>query len=172
MKNFAIPKDAERQFEERGYFVVRQIIDADAVRAVRDELARIIAEDAPGFALDGTLVYILLPFLPDGLTFDPETRVLSGTPLEALTETTYTFSALDADGDVASLTFPLAVQMPSPDLDGDGTVTFADFLTFAGRFGSRRGQEHYDARCDLDGDGQIGFADFLIFANSFGPEGG
>ena len=56
MKNFAIPKDAERQFEKRGYFVVRQIIDADAVRAVRDELARIIAEDAPGFGLDKSRV--------------------------------------------------------------------------------------------------------------------
>lgn len=56
MKNFTIPNDAERRFEERGYFVVRQIIDADAVRAVRDELARIIAEDAPGFALDRSRV--------------------------------------------------------------------------------------------------------------------
>ena len=32
---FAIPKDAEAQFDERGYFVVRQIIDADAAQAVR-----------------------------------------------------------------------------------------------------------------------------------------
>ena len=78
---------------------------------------------------------------------------------------------MDADGDVASLSFPLVVQMPSSDIDGDGAVTFADFLTFAGRFGSRRGQERYDARCDLDGDGEIGFSDFLIFANSFGPRG-
>ena len=118
-----------------------------------------------------SLVYILLPFLPDGLSFDPETRVLSGTPLEALTETTYTLSALDADGDLASLSFTLAVQTPSPDIDGDGTVTFADFLTFAGKFGSRFGQDRYDARCDLDGDGQIEFDDFLIFANSFGATG-
>ena len=117
---------------------------------------------------DGSLVYILLPFPPNGLQFDSDTRTLSGTPSQALTATEYTFSALDTDGDVVSLSFLLAVQMPSSDLDGDGTVTFADFLTFAGRFGSRRGQEQYDARCDLDGDGEIGFADFLIFAARFG----
>ena len=120
---------------------------------------------------DGMLAYFLLPFLPDSLTFDPKTRVLSGTPTEAMTETTYTLSALDADGDVASLTFTLAVQMPSSDFDGDGDVNFADFLTFAGKFGSRRGQDRYDARCDLNADGQIDFADFLIFAANFGATG-
>ena len=57
--------------------------------------------------------------------------------------------------------------MPTPDFDGDGQVTFADFLTFAGKFGTRRGEERYDARCDLNGDGEIGFADFLIFADNF-----
>ena len=120
---------------------------------------------------DGTLAYFLLPFLPDGLAFDPETRVLSGTPLEAMTETTYTLSALDADADVASLTFTLAVQMPSPDFDGDGNVNFADFILFVGKFGSRFGQDRYDARCDLNGDGQIDFADFLIFEVRFGATG-
>ena len=53
---FAIPKDAEAQFDERGYFVVRQIIDADAAQAVRSEIARIIAEDAAGFQLDRSRV--------------------------------------------------------------------------------------------------------------------
>ena len=120
---------------------------------------------------DGSLAYILLPFLPNGLRFDPATHTLVGTPSEAIGETTYTLTAFDTDGDVASLSFPLAVQMPSSDIDGDGAVTFADFLIFAGPFGSRRGQARYDARCDLDGDGQIDFADFLIFAARFGPGG-
>ncbi len=120
---------------------------------------------------DGTLAYILLPFLPDGLSFDMDTRSISGTPTEAIAEATYTFSALDADGDVASLSFTLEVSLPSPDIDGDGNVNFADFLTFAGKYGSRRGQDRYDARCDLNGDGQIDFADFLIFAADFGSTG-
>ena len=57
--------------------------------------------------------------------------------------------------------------MPTPDFDGDGQVTFADFLTFAGKFGTRRGDAEYAARYDLDSDGEIGFADFLIFADNF-----
>ena len=120
---------------------------------------------------DGMLIYILLPFLPDGLSFDPTTRTLSGLPSEAKAEATYTMSALDADGDVASLTFTLEVSLPSPDLDGDGNVNFADFLTFAGKFGSRLGQERYDPWCDLNGDGEIDLDDFLIFADSFGSTG-
>ena len=120
---------------------------------------------------DGMLAYFLLPFLPDGLTFDPKTRVLSGTPTEVKAETTYTLTALDADGDLASLTFTLDVQMPSPDFNGDGAVNFADFILFVGKYGSRLGQDRYDAQCDLNADGQIDFADFLIFAASFGATG-
>lgn len=54
------------------------------------------------------------------------------------------------------------------DFDGDGTVGFADFLQFAGAFGSGRGDAGYDARYDLDGNGSVGFSDFVIFAGSFG----
>ncbi len=121
---------------------------------------------------DGVLVYILLPFLPNGLRFDADTRTISGTPSKALTATEYTFSALDADGDMASLTFPLEVYRPTADVDGNGQVNFDDFLSFVGKFGTRRGDAGYDARYDLDSDGAIGFSDFLIFANSFGTGSG
>ena len=114
------------------------------------------------------LVYILLPFLPEGLSFDPTTRTLSGLLTEAKSQATYTLSALDADGDTASLPFTLEVSLPSPDFNGDGNVNFADFLTFAGKFGSWLGQERYGTRCDLNGDAEIDFDDFLIFADSFG----
>ena len=83
-------------------------------------------------------------------------------------ETAHILSALAADGDLTSLLFALGVLLPTADFDGDGQVTFADFLSFAGKFGTRRGEERYDARCDLNGDGEIGFSDFLIFADSFG----
>ena len=121
---------------------------------------------------DGSLVYILLPFPPNGLQFDSDTRTLSGTPSKALTATEYTFSALDVDGDVATLTFTLEVYQPTADVDGNGRVNFDDFLSFVGKFGTRRGDAGYDARYDLDSDGAIGFADFLIFANSFGTGSG
>ncbi len=62
-----------------------------------------------------------------------------------------------------------ACSLTATDEDGDGDVNFADFLTFADKFGSRLGQERYDARCD--GDGEIGFDDFLIFAADFGSSG-
>ena len=57
---------------------------------------------------------------------------------------------------------------PSPDFDGDGTVGFSDFLAFASKFGTQRGDAAFDARFDLDGDGDVGFSDFLAFASQFG----
>ena len=64
-----------------------------------------------------------------------------------------------------------ACSLTATDEDGDGNVNFADFLTFADKFGSRLGQERYDPRCDLNGDGEIGFSDFLIFVADFGSTG-
>ena len=57
---------------------------------------------------------------------------------------------------------------PSPDFDGDGTVGFSDFIAFASKFGTRRGEAAFDARFDLDGDGEAGFSDFIAFARQFG----
>ena len=59
---------------------------------------------------------------------------------------------------------------PSPDFDGNGTVDIPDFLIFVDLFGSKEGEERYDAQYDLDGDGEIGIGDFLIFIDSFGKE--
>ena len=57
---------------------------------------------------------------------------------------------------------------PSPDFDGDGTVGFSDFIAFASKFGTQRGDAAFDARFDLDGDGETGFSDFIAFASQFG----
>ena len=43
--------------------------------------------------------YMLTPNLPESLTFDAETLIMSGTPLEAIAETTYTLTATDSDSD-------------------------------------------------------------------------
>ncbi len=61
-----------------------------------------------------------------------------------------------------------AAAPSSPDFDGTGTVAFADFVLFAGAFGSDEGDVKYVERYDLNGDGGIGFEDFVIFAKSFG----
>ena len=62
---------------------------------------------------DGVLTYTISPDLPAGLTFEPATRVLSGTPTEAQSATLYTYTATDSDtvnADSASLTFRITVE--------------------------------------------------------------
>lgn len=51
MPECVIPDNAERLLEDRGYFVIRNIVDDQAVRAVRKEIERIIAVE-DGFQLD------------------------------------------------------------------------------------------------------------------------
>ena len=60
---------------------------------------------------DGALAYALDPNVP-GLTFDPATRRLSGTPTRAGTYNV-TYTATDADGDSDSLEFTIAVTEPA-----------------------------------------------------------
>ena len=70
---------------------------------------------------------------------------------------------------IALLCQPLSlVAQSSPDFDGNGTVDVSDFLFFVDLFGSKEGEERYDAQYDLDGNGEIGIGDFLIFVDSFG----
>ena len=62
---------------------------------------------------DRALTYAISPDLPAGLAFDPATRLLSGTPTEALPATLYTYTATDSDAvdpDSASLTFTITVD--------------------------------------------------------------
>ncbi len=54
--------------------------------------------------------------IPDGLIFDADSRVLSGTPASSLDEVTYTYLVTDADSDIATLIFTITVAaaaMPS-----------------------------------------------------------
>ena len=70
---------------------------------------------------------------------------------------------------ITLLSQPLPIaSAPFPDFDGNGVVDISDFLLFVSAFGSRRGEEKYEAKYDLDGDGEIGISDFLIFTSSFG----
>ena len=59
---------------------------------------------------DAPLSYSISPALPEGLTFEPSTRVLSGTPTVAQGTTIYTYTARDSDGDEATLTFKITVE--------------------------------------------------------------
>jgi len=63
---------------------------------------------------------------------------------------------------------PPPVETGAADFDGDGRVAFADFVYFAGTYGSGTDQSAYDTRCDLNANGQIDFADFLLFSQAYG----
>ncbi len=54
------------------------------------------------------------------------------------------------------------------DFDGNGRVDIADFLAFAGAFGTRFGEAKYNAVMDMDGSGAINISDFLAFVGVFG----
>ena len=55
------------------------------------------------------LTYTLSPELPTGVQLDIASRVISGTPTEAMEEETYTWQASDTDGDVATLSFSIRI---------------------------------------------------------------
>jgi hypothetical protein len=61
---------------------------------------------------------------------------------------------------------PEAVDKVLGDIDGSGTVDFADFLILSKNFGTAESQG------DLDCDGRVGFADFLILSAHFGRDTG
>jgi len=67
-----------------------------------------------------------------------------------------------------TLTHAQASEPTDSDFDGSGRVDFADFLSFAGAFGKRAGDEGFDSRFDLDASTSVDFGDFLIFASNFG----
>ena len=71
---------------------------------------------------NGTLSYSLTP--PAGLRFDPETRMLSGTPAEgsASAETDYTYTATDADKDAVALKFTITIQVDVMPTFGSSSV--------------------------------------------------
>ena len=61
---------------------------------------------------NGTLTYSLTPALPEGLSFDPASRVLSGTPTTSQAATSYTYTVTDSDAtgpDSDTLTFDIEI---------------------------------------------------------------
>ena len=95
------------------------------------------------------------------------TRTFSNTTIHL------TRAILSRDGQFETISLNVSVALrstPSPDFDGDGRVGFTDFVLFASRFGSTRGDGTYETKYDLDVDGAIGFSDFVIFARDFGKE--
>ncbi len=61
-----------------------------------------------------SLTYGITPVLPAGLSFDADTRVLSGTPTALHDLTTYTYTASDIDDDTDTIEFDITVLPPPP----------------------------------------------------------
>ena len=75
---------------------------------------------------NGALSYSLTPAPPAGLVFDPVARTLSGTPTAAQAATAYAYTAVDADGDVASRGFSIAVTATTPAAPANFAATAGD----------------------------------------------
>ena len=59
---------------------------------------------------EGRLGYGVSPELPAGVRFDPETRVLSGTPTTPQAAVEYTYTVRDLEGSAAELVFSITVE--------------------------------------------------------------
>lgn len=68
------------------------------------------------------------------------------------------------DSQSGSLVFQLATSLAG-DLDGDGTVGFADFVILSDSFGQ---SVEPGTLGDIDGNGTVAFPDFIILSNNFG----
>ena len=97
---------------------------------------------------NGTISYSLSDSsgaLPNGLNFDIDTRMVTGTPTVAA-QTTLAYTATDADGDSSSLTFTVKID-GTPDF-GDQTIaaqvwTMNQAITTLQLPASRRRQRHH-----------------------------
>ncbi len=67
---------------------------------------------------------------------------------------------------------PGTPSMLTGDFDGNGEVSFPDFLLFVAQFGKSSSDDGFDARMDLDGNGAVEFPDFLLFVAAFGSKSG
>ena len=76
------------------------------------------------------ITYVLLPSLPEGLTFTAETRTIHGTPTEPLPRTSFTYIATDGEGNTASMTFRVEVFSPvstAPEILPDELIIHANY---------------------------------------------
>ncbi len=54
------------------------------------------------------------------------------------------------------------------DINGDGCVTFDDFVLFGNAYGTSIGNPNYNPLADLNNDGKVDFNDFVLFGNVYG----
>ena len=77
----------------------------------------------------------------------------------------FSYQAFDANGISSSTVVTISDTRVGGDVDGDGSVSFTDFLALSANFGAAS-INWQDG--DFDRDGRVGFSDFLVLAASFG----
>ena len=110
--------------------------------------------------LDG-VVFTVNPLgeVADGSSFRiVDADAVVGTPTIATKGWTFDLAS-------GSLVFGQLSAEIAGDIDGDGTVAFADFLILSNSFGQTVDPGTLG---DIDSDGNVAFADFLILSNNFG----
>ena len=76
----------------------------------------------------GTATYSISPTLPSGLSIDPTTGKISGTPMVASPTTSYTITATNVAG-TSTLNFTLTVTQAGLVLSGPATITYRQAAT-------------------------------------------
>lgn len=124
---------------------VWQVTDEDGDTASFDFYITVIEDVMPSFAQDatipesefitdsaidtiqlpsamggnGSLMYELTPMLPEGLELDGNSLEISGTPIEPIQRTEFTWSARDEDGDSGALSFFITVIQDTQPVFGE-----------------------------------------------------
>ena len=111
--------------------------------------------------------YTLAPTLPLGLSFDPIANgpgYISGTPIAVTPATRFTYTATDATGAFADLTFTIEVieerGVDPLDINGDGRVDVLDLVWVAVSYGMRGN----NLPADVNADGVINVQDLVAVA--------
>jgi hypothetical protein len=147
---FVVPRKQEGVYEIKDSNLILEYTPEDEEAAVRDTLGFTVREDS----------LFILQDVPLG-------------------QYEFALAFLQAEAPLAVMGFAKVEEEPDPDPDppepgvaadfnGDGSVDFSDFISFAQNFGRSEGDANFDARFDLSGDGSVDFSDFIAFAQQFG----
>ena len=137
--------------EVRASLALRPNTVTDQTFVVNKSITSLVLPQATGGTAPYT--YTLSP-IPNGLVFDTSTRTLSGTPTRVAPATSVTYTATDAMGASASLTFTIIVEA-NLDVNRDGKVDVLDLVWVAVSY-QMRGD---GLRTDVNADGVVNVQD-------------